>query len=47
MGRYGVLSLRVYTFGDQLGLVPGTKQKVEDGSTLGKDLAHRTAAFDF
>ena len=32
---YGVRPSRTHTFGDQLGLVPGTKSKIEDGSTVG------------
>ena len=33
--RLGVRPCRTYTFGDQLGLVPGTKSKIEDGSDTG------------
>ena len=33
--RYGVRPCSVHTFGDQLGLVPGTKSKIEDGSATG------------
>ena len=32
---YGVRPSRTYSFGDQLGLVPGTKSKIEDGYATG------------
>ena len=36
-----------HTLEDQLGLVPGTKSKVEDGSTVGTSVTLRTAVADF
>ena len=36
-----------YTFGDQLGLVPGTKSKIEDGSAMGTLVTLGVAVFDF
>ena len=37
----------MYTFGDQLGLVPSTKSKIEDGSHEGTLHALVTAVADF
>ena len=45
--RYGVRPSSMYSLGDQLGLVLSPKSKIEDGSTVGKVLAHRTAVADF
>ena len=35
------------TFKDQLGLVPGTKSKIEDGSDLGTSLPEVMSVADF
>ena len=44
---YGVRPCCVHTLEDQLGLVPGTKSKIEDGSTVGTSVTLRTALADF
>ena len=44
---YGGRPSETHTFGDQLGLVPGTKSKIEDGSTVGTSVTLRTAVADF
>ena len=44
---YGGRPSETHTFGDQLGLVPGTKLKIEDGSTVGTSVTLRTAVADF
>ena len=44
---YGVRPCSAYTFEDQLGLVPGTKSKIEDGSAMGTSLALGAAVADF
>ena len=38
---------RTYTLEDQLGLVPGTKSKIEDGSAMGTSLTLGAAVADF
>ena len=45
--RYGVRRLRTYSLRDQLGPVPSTKSKIEDGSAMGKALALGAAVADF
>ena len=44
---YGVRPCSAYTFGDQLGLVPGTKSKIEDGSATGTSVTLGAAVADF
>ena len=45
--RYGVRPSSAYSFGDQLGLVRGTKSKIEDGYDTGTSLRHVVAVGDF
>ena len=47
LNMYGVRPCSVHTFGDQLGGVPGTKSKIEDGSDLGTSLRQVTSVADF
>ena len=44
---YGVWPCKTHTLEDQLGLAPGTKSKIEDGSTVGTSVTLRTAVADF
>ena len=44
---YGGRPSETHTLEDQLGLVPGTKLKIEDGSTVGTSVTLRTAVADF
>ena len=43
----GVRLCSAQTLRDQLGLVPGTKSKIEDGSAMGTSLALGAAVADF
>jgi hypothetical protein len=45
--EYGVWPCKTHTLEDQLGLAPGTKSKIEDGSTVGTSVTLRTAVADF
>ena len=47
VGAYGVRPLSAYTLEDQLGLVPGTKSKIEDGSATGTSVTLGAAVADF
>ena len=44
---YGVRPCSVHTLEDQLGLVPGTKSKIEDGSATGTSVTLGAAVADF
>ena len=44
---YGVRPCSAQTLRDQLGLVPGTKSKIEDGSAMGTSLTLGAAVADF
>ena len=44
---YGVRPSETYTLEDQLGLVPGTKSKIEDGSATGTSVTLGAAVADF
>ena len=44
---YGVRLCSAQTLRDQLGLVPGTKSKIEDGSREGTSVTLATAVADF
>ena len=44
---YGVRPSETHTFGDQLGLVPGTKSKIEDGSDTGTSGGEVVTVADF
>ena len=44
---YGVRPLSAYTLEDQLGLVPGTKSKIEDGSDTGTSGGEVVTVADF
>ena len=44
---YGVRPSETYTLRDQLGLVPGTKSKVEDGSDTGTSGGEVVTVADF
>ena len=45
--HYGVRPSETHTFEDQLGLVPGTKSKIEDGSATGTSVTLGAAVADF
>ena len=48
LGRpYGVRLCSAYTLRDQLGLVPGTKSKIEDGSAVGTSVTFLMTVGDF
>ena len=44
---YGVRPLSAHTLEDQLGLVPGTKSKIEDGSDTGTSGGEVVPVADF
>ena len=44
---YGVRPCSVHTLEEQLGLVPGTKSKIEDGSATGTFVTLGAAVADF
>ena len=44
---YGVRPSETYTLEDQLGLVPGTKSKIEDGSDTGTSGGEVVTVADF
>ena len=44
---YGVWPSETHTFEDQLGLVPGTKSKIEDGSDTGTSGGEVVTVADF
>ena len=44
---YGVRPSRTHTLEDQLGLVPGTKSKIEDGSDTGTSGGEVVTVADF
>ena len=44
---YGVRPCSVHTLEEQLGLVPGTKSKIEDGSATGTSVTLGAAVADF
>ena len=45
--EYGVRPSRTHTLEDQLGLVPGTKSKIEDGSDTGTSGGEVVTVADF